>query len=799
MTRALHRRAGEQLIRAWSTWHQTRGISDAPYDSEAARAALYHHLFRAWDSPLHPDKVALITLKVDRMLSLAQARGCAEAALVAQALGVALPAAASSSSAGSSSQQQQQQQPEQQLSASAMATLRAGVHLVWPGSSALDQLRRVAAEALLDAPGMAMNKSNMGQVFRRQAWQARQELQDLRIEQILEETHFRQKQLLRGDVEFSLDLVQLCSSIEGAVGQQPASAAAPAGPSRPSSAGRPTLTELQQDLQLVWPEQSPEQRLQRLAAAAILLAPGQELSASHVGVIFSKEAADIWRSQRSSVLAPTAAATGWQRPKIPVLLTNMDAKKVFTCRQLSRVEWSYALDARKLRGSISSSAGSAGASSAAARRVLGLLPSGSATASGTSAAAAPSTPAAAAPRLPPQPQAAPAAPLLQPQPAAGAAGAAGAATTTVSTAVQPVALLAPGISLQQLEADGAAAQVQLISGPGSGFDAMLGHLGACSALGIDLETGRAGGLCLLQVLARQLFVLASAWRHAPSESPRLARLKLSPPASPPADHGAVCDHQQHQHQHQHQRRPARRRARARRHLRARLGAGGAAGGGEHAGPAVAAAAGRQRHQGAARRPAGGWGGCSGWRAGLRWQLTTTKAARRAVLFCRQIALLPALPQDSRVLAEQFGVQLGGVLDTQVCHGLAALAASGSAAHAATARIGLSALLAAHGYRHGSKEEVQAMMRDNPRWVGWRAVSSCGLIQHRAHGATCPAAPPPRHHACCALTHPRPCAQPLQAVGAGAPAATHAAALCSRRRALPAAPCQQAAGGPAAGV
>ena len=81
-------------------------------------------------------------------------------------------------------------------------------------------------------------------------------------------------------------------------------------------------------------------------------------------------------------------------------------------------------------------------------------------------------------------------------------------------------------------------------------------------------------------------------------------------------------------------------------------------------------------------------------------------------------------QDSRVLAEQFGVQLGGVLDTQVCHGLAALAASGSATHAATARIGLGTLLAAHGYSHGSKEEVQAMMRDNPRWAGGRSAAAC---------------------------------------------------------------------------
>jgi hypothetical protein len=346
-----------------------------PYDSEAARAALYeHHLFRAWTSPLNTT-VKLITLKVDEMLSLAQARGCAEASVLAQALGAALPAAttaaaASSSRAGSSSQQQQQeqqrkrkrdqqqqqqqqhkqkqkrdhqqQQQQEQPSASAMATLRAGVRLVWPGSHPLYQLRRVAAEALLDAPGMAMNKPRMGQVFFR-ARQARQELQDLRIERILDEKHFRQKQLLHGDVEFSLDLVQLCSSIEGAVGRQPAAAAAPAG--------------------------------------------------------------------------PTNAAAG--------------------------------------------------------------------------------TSAAAAPRLSLQPLPAPV-PLLQPQPAAGGASTA-TGTTAVGTAVPPPPLLAAGASLQQLEADAAAAQVQLISGPGSGFDAMLGHLGACSALGIDLETGRAGGLCLLQV------------------------------------------------------------------------------------------------------------------------------------------------------------------------------------------------------------------------------------------------------------------------------------------------------------
>jgi hypothetical protein len=88
-------------------------------------------------------------------------------------------------------------------------------------------------------------------------------------------------------------------------------------------------------------------------------------------------------------------------------------------------------------------------------------------------------------------------------------------------------------------------------------------------------------------------------------------------------------------------------------------------------------------------------------------------------------------QDSRVLAEQFGVQLAGVLDTQVCHSLAALArAGGSAAGTDTARIGLGALLARHGYSHGSKEEVHAMMGDNPRWARaacLRTTASCACF------------------------------------------------------------------------
>ncbi len=65
---------------------------------------------------------------------------------------------------------------------------------------------------------------------------------------------------------------------------------------------------------------------------------------------------------------------------------------------------------------------------------------------------------------------------------------------------------------------------------------------------------------------------------------------------------------------------------------------------------------------------------------------------------------------SRALASKYHIHLAGILDTQVAHGLVALAeAGGSIAAHSTARIGLSTLLAKYGY--GSKEEGQAAVGD----------------------------------------------------------------------------------------
>ncbi len=76
-------------------------------------------------------------------------------------------------------------------------------------------------------------------------------------------------------------------------------------------------------------------------------------------------------------------------------------------------------------------------------------------------------------------------------------------------------------------------------------------------------------------------------------------------------------------------------------------------------------------------------------------------------------------QDARALASQHHIQLSGTFDTQVAHGLAALAeAGGSIAAPSTARIGLSTLLAKYGYSHNNKEEVHRMMKNDSRWAAW---------------------------------------------------------------------------------
>jgi hypothetical protein len=70
-----------------------------------------------------------------------------------------------------------------------------------------------------------------------------------------------------------------------------------------------------------------------------------------------------------------------------------------------------------------------------------------------------------------------------------------------------------------------------------------------------------------------------------------------------------------------------------------------------------------------------------------------------------------------VLASQYDIHLSGTFDTQVVHGLVALAqAGGSIAAPDTARIGLGKLLAKYGYSHDNKKQVHRMMDSNPRWV-----------------------------------------------------------------------------------
>jgi hypothetical protein len=68
------------------------------------------------------------------------------------------------------------------------------------------------------------------------------------------------------------------------------------------------------------------------------------------------------------------------------------------------------------------------------------------------------------------------------------------------------------------------------------------------------------------------------------------------------------------------------------------------------------------------------------------------------------------------LREQFGIQPAGLLDTQVCAGLLALATNGTAGSPATAPVSLGALLAQYGYGHISQQLEQLGGSELGRWV-----------------------------------------------------------------------------------
>lgn len=84
-----------------------------------------------------------------------------------------------------------------------------------------------------------------------------------------------------------------------------------------------------------------------------------------------------------------------------------------------------------------------------------------------------------------------------------------------------------------------------------------------------------------------------------------------------------------------------------------------------------------------------------------------RAAWAPVLCCLQVV---------QPLAQQFGLVLAGVVDTQVSAGLLALAAAGSAAAGPSAPSSLPALLARYGYRHISQQLEQLGGSEMSRWA-----------------------------------------------------------------------------------
>jgi hypothetical protein len=298
-----------------------------------------------------------------------------------------------------------------------------------------------------------------------------------------------------------------------------------------------TLAQLQQALQLLWPDPlSKEQRLQRLAAAALLLqVPGHTLTSSNLGELFNRDASDIWQPTRNT----TAAAGAWKRPKIKTLLTQLDNQKLFTVQQLCKGENSVSLNMSKARMAAEAAVASAPVEQAAQPAVAQLLrmlqPAGaSATAGGSSrtAAAASSaaasaaqqgslprfvtiqrqmlrTPAAAAPPLPAAAGTQQAtASREMPASALPAAPQLAAAMRQQPPPPRPSAAMegllpAPAQQRAQQGEDAAAlatADVHLVGGPdGYPSEEMMLHLLSCNELALDLETGSKGQIMLLQV------------------------------------------------------------------------------------------------------------------------------------------------------------------------------------------------------------------------------------------------------------------------------------------------------------
>jgi hypothetical protein len=352
------------MVREWNAWHAARRRAPrVPYAVATACAAVQqHHLLTAYFSPLN-STVKLVALDVDQVLIQADARGCSEAPRLARALAAAAPRAASSASASAAPAQAAVTEPpapapasaaapqapaaggggggpgSQLLQAGELPSLQAALGLVWPGGDPLNQLRRVAAEALLAATSLSINKADMGNLFKTRVPLVRQEVAELKLEDILGDANFSSHapQHQGGQMLFRLELAQLRSSVEQA-GQrgsadEPRSAAAAGGagarafqlalrpaaaqaaaeapakaapgpssgspssgsPSSSSSSPRAQLSASARDklklgAGLVWPSGDALSQLRRVAAQALLGAPSLAIRKADMARLLKRQA-----------------------------------------------------------------------------------------------------------------------------------------------------------------------------------------------------------------------------------------------------------------------------------------------------------------------------------------------------------------------------------------------------------------------------------------------------------------------------------------------------------------------------
>jgi hypothetical protein len=225
--------------------------------------------------------------------------------------------------------------------------------------------------------------------------------------------------------------------------------------------------------------------LYRLSAAALLLAPGNALTTARLGELFFRYAPDIWWSSKRGGKKPEGAMA-WQKPKsITDLLAGTAVSRVIFARAQVPHHCKITLNLTNLNH-CSRMGAAEPAMTPATAKVMQLLAArhqsqGSTT---TGSGLALSSPVAEAVELP----------QLEGADNGGAPIQAASASAVLADGGTPTTP-----RLQQMEEEAAAAAVQLITGSGLAAQSMLHHVGCCTTLGIDIEAGSKGRICLVQV------------------------------------------------------------------------------------------------------------------------------------------------------------------------------------------------------------------------------------------------------------------------------------------------------------